>query len=276
MRGMALVLLGAVISSLIFTGKASAAYGGSTTIGLYDPDAAVFYLRNSNTSGPADITLQYGNSGWKPLAGDWDGDGIVTPGVYDPTTGWFYLRNSNTSGPADTSFQYGNIGWTPMAGDWNGNGYWSVGMYDPVDSTYYLRDTNSPGAADYVANFGNGDSGWQPLSGDWDSDRATTIGIYRPDSAGCMECGFFWYLRNTNSTGPSDVTFDAGSDFLPIVPLAGDWNGNGYWSTGTYNSNDSTFYLFDRNSFHVTSTADVRVQYGNSGWVPLSGDWDGR
>ena len=94
------------------------------SIGLLNRNTATFYLRNSNSAGAADITFRYGapNSGWLPLAGDWDGDGIDTPGFYRPDTATFYLRNSNSAGAADITFRYGapNSGWLPLAGDWDG------------------------------------------------------------------------------------------------------------------------------------------------------------
>ena len=55
--------------------------------------------------------------------------------------------------------------------------------------------------------------------GDWDGDGTDTIGVYRPSN-----CSF--YLRNSNSSGPTDiiVTYGAAGD----VPLVGDWDGDTY------------------------------------------------
>ena len=92
---------------------------GTTTIGVYDPATRTFYLRNSNTAGVADITVQYGPSGATPFVGDWGGDRSTTIGCYVSDT-TFYLRNSNTIGDADLTFQYGPAGATPLAGDWDG------------------------------------------------------------------------------------------------------------------------------------------------------------
>src|SRR5438128_5720539 len=44
------------------------------TVGSYTSNDQVFYLRNSNTPGFADLTIQYGPSGAIPIVGDWDGD----------------------------------------------------------------------------------------------------------------------------------------------------------------------------------------------------------
>ncbi len=64
------------------------------------------------------ISFVYGNAGDKPVAGDWNGDGIDSVGIY--RGGVFYLRNSNTQGVADIVFAFGNAGDDPLAGDWDG------------------------------------------------------------------------------------------------------------------------------------------------------------
>ena len=48
---------------------------GTDTVGLYNPATARYYLRNTNSAGVADTSFTYGaaNSGWAPLAGDWNG-----------------------------------------------------------------------------------------------------------------------------------------------------------------------------------------------------------
>jgi hypothetical protein len=48
---------------------------GTTNIGLYNPGASAFFLRYSNTAGPADVFFNYGppGAGCKPLAGNWSG-----------------------------------------------------------------------------------------------------------------------------------------------------------------------------------------------------------
>ena len=93
---------------------------GTTTVGVYKPSAATLYLRNSNTTGKADVTVSYGNPGWVPVTGDWDGNGTTTVGAYNPKTATFYLRNSNTTGKADVTVSYGDAGWVPVVGDWDG------------------------------------------------------------------------------------------------------------------------------------------------------------
>ena len=85
-----------------------------TTIGMYR--GGVYYLRNSNTQGIADLAFTYGTQGDIPVTGDWDGDGIDTIGMY--RGGVYYLRNSNTEGIADLAFTYGTQGDIPVTGKW--------------------------------------------------------------------------------------------------------------------------------------------------------------
>ena len=84
------------------------------------------------TAGYADVTFAYGaaGAGWKPIAGDWNGDGKDTMGLYDPSRSMFFLRNTTSlqgpddKGYADVAFTFGGAGagWLPIAGDWNGPG----------------------------------------------------------------------------------------------------------------------------------------------------------
>ena len=66
-----------------------AAASGADTPGIYRSSSGAFFLRNANSSGPADFTFGYGpsNASWKPIKGDWDVNGTDTPGLYNPATG---------------------------------------------------------------------------------------------------------------------------------------------------------------------------------------------
>ena len=61
-----------------------------------------------------------GGLGWKPIVGDYDGDGDETVGLYSPSNGFFFLRNANSPGAADLTFGYGPANVTPLVGDWDG------------------------------------------------------------------------------------------------------------------------------------------------------------
>jgi hypothetical protein len=246
------------------------------TIGLFDPKASAFYLRNTNTTGFANLTFGYGpaDGGWTALSGDWDGDGVDTIGLFDPTTSTFYLRNSNDAGFAGVTFAYGpaNSGWIAIAGDWNGDGADTVGLYDPKASIFYLRDTNTTGIADTTFAYGpahNDSYGrsttWTPIAGDWNGDGRDTIALYDPTQS-------VFYLRNSNDSGFADVTFSYGPANSGWTPIAGDWNGDGLSTVGLYAADSSVFYLVNANE---SGYADVTFAYGpaGAGWTPVVGDW---
>ena len=212
-----------------------------------------FYLRNSNTSGVADIAFPFGNADDVPLVGDWNGDGRDTVGVHRGNA--FYLHNSNAPGAADVTFTFGDPGDIPVVGDWNGDGTDTIGVYR--GNAFYLRNSNTSGVADVVLTFG--DPGDIPLVGDWNGDGTDTIGVSR---------GGTFYLRNTNTSGPAGVSFAYGDP--GDVPIVGDWNGDGTDTVGV--TRGATFYLRNTNT---TGRADVTALFGDPTDVPLSGDWNG-
>lgn len=235
---------------------------GTDTIGVYNPSLATFDLRNSNTSGNHDVTLQYGNVGAVPLKGDWNGDGIDTIGVYNPNLATFDLKNSNSTGAHDITFQFGNIGGIPIVGDWNGDKIDTVGIYYPDIARFDLTNSNSSGPT--AGSFYYGNSYAIPLAGDWNGDDRDSVGVFYPDIAR-------FDLKNVNATGVADASFYFGN--ANTIPLAGDWNGDGNDSIGIYNPSLATF---DLKNVNATGAHDITLQYGNVGAKPIVGDWDGQ
>lgn len=132
---------------------------GTETIGVFNPSASSWALRNSNSGGAPDISeFSFGNASAQPypVVGDWNGDGIDTIGVYYQTNGVFDLRDHNNAGGADYSFQFGNPATGPIgvAGDWNGDGRDGIGVYHRFADRWDLRDGVGAGAPDYSFRFG--------------------------------------------------------------------------------------------------------------------------
>jgi hypothetical protein len=259
------------------------------TVGLYDPTSSMFMLRNTNDSGFADEVCSYGvgGAGLLPIVGDWTGDGIESIGLYDPVTSTFYLRNTNDSGYANTVFVYGptNSGYKPVVGDWNGDGQDSIGLYNPVTSTFYLRNTNSlqgpndQGYADIIFNYGAANSGMLPLAGDWDGSGRDGIGLYSQATS-------TFYLREStqiqgsNDHGYADAVLSYGAPQAGLLPIAGDWNGDGLDGIGLYDQSSSTFFL--RNAIQLQGPSDhgfsdINFMYGQANHLlmPVAGEWTG-
>ena len=230
----------------------------AVTTGVFRPGNGLLYLKNSNTTGFADVALNYGLGGDYPVVGDWDGNGTVTIGVY--RNGYFYLRNSNTIGFAENIFPFGTPGDQPIAGDWDGNGVDTVGIYRPSTGQFILRNSNSAGPDD--ANFYLGNVGDVGIAGDWDGNGIDTTGVFRP-SNGVI------FLKNTNETGFADAALNYG---LPgDQPVTGDWDNDGTDTIGVYRN--GTFFL--RNSI-TNGFAQIIFGLGNPGDMPIAGNWDGQ
>jgi hypothetical protein len=73
--------------------------------------------------------------------------------------------------------------------------------------------------------------------------------------------------------GFADNVFVFGPANGGMVPIVGDWDGNGTDTVGLYNPTTSMFFLKNSNS---TGFADLAFAYGpgGSGWTPLAGDWN--
>jgi hypothetical protein len=161
---------------------------GVDTVGLFNPAAGSFFLRNSHSGGAADVTFFYGpaNGGWRPIAGDWNGDGVDSVGLHHAAGGAFFLRNSHTAGAADVAFFYGpaDTAWRPLSGDWNGDGTDTVGLFNPTTSGFYLRNSHAPGPADASFVFGPAGAGWLPVMGDWNGPSGSANNLVALASPG--------------------------------------------------------------------------------------------
>jgi hypothetical protein len=245
--------------------------GGTTfhrsTIGVFRPSIAYFFLRNSNTPGPPDISAPLGAPTDIPVVGDWDGNGTTTIGVFRPATGsgtnTFYLSNSSITVSVDIVIAFGAAGDMPIVGDWDGNGTSSIGVFRPATNTFYLSNSLVSVQVDVQAILGAPAD--LPIVGDWDGNGTTTIGVYRRSSS--------TFFLSDSLNGGQVNTIPYGAPNLDI-PILGDWDGNGTVTVGVYRPNNSTFYLRNNNSVGI---AEIVIPYGDgpNGDRPVAGDWDG-
>ncbi|HEX2212041.1 MAG TPA: hypothetical protein VHH12_00965 [Mycobacterium sp.] len=178
---------------------------GTRTAGTYE--AGVFKLNNANDSSEPDITFAFGDRRGFPVAGDWDGDGSDDVVVY--RNGLWQLRLSSGE---TRSFTYGSGNWpatVPVSGDWDGDGSDEIGTYTYASATWALRNSATSGPPDAgTFGFGTPNSSY-PVPGDWDADATDTVAV---------KSGETWTLRNTNSAGLPDETFEFGAvNDLPLT-----------------------------------------------------------
>jgi flagellar hook assembly protein FlgD len=213
------------------------------------------------------------------VTGDWNGNGVTKTGYYRNGT-WYLDMNGNGTwdGPAIDSF-FANFGGgvtgaIPVTGDWNGDSKTEVGVYQ--NGIWYL-DGNGNGSWDgavldrFFSNYGGGMSDAVPVTGDWNGDGITEIGAYNPGDN-------VWYL-DYNGNGqwdgtPADRT--AWHGFSGVLPVTGDWNGDGMTEIGVYNPSDSVWYLdYNGNGLWDGTPTDRNAWHGFVGAVPITGDWVG-
>ena len=135
---------------------------GCDTLSIYRPSEARFYIikklgKNEGCLGAAEYSFLFGNSGDKPVVGDWDGDGVDEIGLHRETTGFFYYRNTLTTGVADGQFYFGDPGDRLVVGDWGVvDGRCTPAVFRPANSTFYFRHTLTQGIADSQIAWGRG------------------------------------------------------------------------------------------------------------------------
>jgi len=118
------------------------------------PAEGRFYIinelgENSEGLGAAEYSFLFGDPGDRPVAGDWDGDGIDEIGLHRESSGCFYYRNTLTTGVADGRFAFGDAGDRFVAGDWAIlEAAATPGLFRPSNLTFYFRDSLTPGNAD--------------------------------------------------------------------------------------------------------------------------------
>ncbi|GFE59357.1 carboxypeptidase regulatory-like domain-containing protein [Geobacter sp. AOG1] len=210
-----------------------------------------------------------------PVVGDWNGDGKTEIGVF--INGIWYL-DMNGNGQWDGEgidvrgvFGAGVPNAIPVVGDWNGDGKTKIGIY--ADGIWYL-DVNQNWAwdgegIDVRGVFGIGLPNAKPVVGDWNGDGITEIGVYSEGH---------WYLdKNRNWTWdgePTDTHGVFGNGLPNVVPVTGDWNGDGITKIGVYS--DGNWYLDKNNNWawdgEPTDTYGV-FGIGVPNAVPVVGNW---
>jgi hypothetical protein len=143
---------------------------GDDNLGIYRPSEQMFYLFTTTCTGSpmgaAEISFVFGNPGDKPVAGDWDGDGVDEIGLHRESTGLFYWRNTLDTGIADGTIIFGDPGDRFVAGDWGiVDGTDTPAVFRPSNTTFFFRHTLTQGNAD--SQFVFGQPGWLPVAGDF-------------------------------------------------------------------------------------------------------------
>jgi hypothetical protein len=105
---------------------------GVDGIGLYVPSSNIWYLNNrldgsfnpNNVDASIGRGPQHNSPGWRPIAGDWNLDGVDNIGLYVPGSNIWYMNNKNDGSVNDLiAFRGPDVPttWRPIVGNWNGS-----------------------------------------------------------------------------------------------------------------------------------------------------------
>jgi hypothetical protein len=185
----------------------------------------------------------------------------TTPDGYDvsygPQTTAFLTGLDPAGGPRYSTFFGGDggaIGVAVAAGADGSVVFTGVGSAEPTPTGFGHPDQSNV----FVAKLR------PPVAGSADTD---TPGVYVASTGA-------WFLRNSSSPGGADVAFSYGAAGAGLVPLVGDWNGDGTDTPGLYTPATGAFFLKNTNG---GGGADIVFTFGagGAGFIALSGDWDG-
>jgi peptidoglycan hydrolase-like protein with peptidoglycan-binding domain len=257
----------------------SATGGAPAKIGVYQN--GTWYL-DANQSWdwngtPTDILgiFGVGLTGAVPVVGDWNGDGKTEIGVYIDGI-WYLDMNGNWQWDGEGVdvrgvFGVGLPNAIPVIGDWNGDGRSEIGIYS--DGNWYL-DKNQSWAwegepTDTFGLFGTGLPNVVPVTGDWNGDGTTEIGVYSEGN---------WYLDKNQSWQwegtPADTYGLFGVGLPNVIPVTGDWNGDGTTKIGVYS--EGNWYLDTNASWDWNGTPTDTYGLFGVGLgtvVPVTGNW---
>lgn len=252
-----------------------------------DTDTTTYNYSASHT-----VIATFGLAGDIPVAGDWQGSGVVTIGVFRPSTGaWYFDLNADgTYEPNEGPFYFGLPGDKPVVGDWTGlpstsprstkigvfrNGVWYLNTVAlPLGSA---PGTTSvlPGSSLYnpantlVYNFGL--PGDQPVASNWNQTKG---GSYPggPDFIGIFRNGT-WIVDNVGDGvyRASDPVYNFGT--AGDIAVVGDWSATGGPKRiGVFRPSQAVWYL-DVNGSNAAAPNDIQAQFGISTDLPVVGRW---
>ncbi|MGE4091119.1 MAG: hypothetical protein AB7G75_09795 [Candidatus Binatia bacterium] len=189
------------------------------------------------------------------------GTDIFTIKNYLKFDAWYGTQtaNDNTLGVFNTS----NAQWYID----NGNGKW-----DGCTSGAPTKDTDQcVGAYGFTSDT--------PVTGDWDGNGSITLGVYRENMAGCAPGVPCFLLRNDNSVGAPNITFNTGPASFGSRPVVGKWPGLGTGTkVGVFRPSTGEWLLDNGDwNFNGCGLSDPCFNTPGTqvGDIPFAGDWLG-
>jgi uncharacterized repeat protein (TIGR03803 family) len=236
---------------------------GAADLGLFSPATGKWSFRSSAAGFGSGPSVEFGQPGDIPVAGDYDGDGKDDFAVYRRSNGtssrplrdlgWFVV-------PAATGrlvhYSSACFFWdpsTPVPADYTGDGRIELAVF--CHEEWFLTDLATGITNTYRWGF-NTDI---PVPADYDGDGRADLAVFRPGNG-------YWYVFSP-ATGTSSV-FQWGVD--GDIPLPADYTGDGRIDLAIYRPANGHWFVYDLATGTISS-----YQWGISTDVPAPKDYDG-
>jgi hypothetical protein len=185
-----------------------------TDLAVFRPSNGTWYIKRMGdiikpfaqlpgNDGQSYRIIRWGSADDKPLAADFDGDGMDELVNFRPSDGNWYIYNRVLD-----SYQvvhWGQNGDVPMAKDFDGDGRTDLSVYRPSEGTWYIH--NSLDGSVLIRQFGLGED--IPVPADFDKDNVTDMAVYRPSNGA-------WYVIRSSDNSFFAAQFGLSGD-LPVM-----------------------------------------------------------
>jgi len=244
---------------------------GFGDLAVYHEAAGRWYVRRLGWDGVTLVNgLGWGFPGSIPVPGDYNGDGIGDHAAYSKETGQWSILSGAGDGVILWDMQWGGDMFMPVSGDYDGDGTNDLALYTPSDGTWYIVRVSDLGIGGPTIVFGfpwGGGRDQVPVPGDYDGDGFWDLGLYD------MLTGHWHVYSLTKGTtiyrsdAPDGIAWGGGG----MVPVSGDFDGDGAFDFAVYNEHGGSWYIY-------SPSKDALVYIGAWGFRgawPVSGDFDG-
>lgn len=250
-------------------------------IGLFDPRDGTFLLKNSPVSGRADNSYRFRNYNSSDdilVIGDWNGNSQSTQAFFKKSTKTLHIKNVNSNGSFDRQLRINSFESHDSQIAYSCRFLGKMGEYNAlilgskifgVSTDFELLNFEIE-IANYSASnkyfCGNWLGGGFDNIGYLDANNQVYYAVTEPSVA---PFGKFTFLPRFQSF--KFFSDSRASTLKGLLPIVGDWNGNGSDSVGLFNRETGDFFI--NNALATYGGNSIKVNSNRKNLLPISGRW---